>query len=74
MFEKAASLIQTDGLLIPKPWSSDDSYVVAGTCNRTFCVTPGKEDRLNVVVRALIAPQTFVNMNLCKLKIVQNKI
>ena len=42
MFEKAASLIQTDGLVIPKPGSSDGSYVVAGTCNRIFCVTPGK--------------------------------
>ena len=62
MFEKAASLIQTDGLVIPKPGSSDGSYVVAGTCNRIFCVTLGKEDRLNVVVHALIAPQTFVNM------------
>ena len=62
MFEKAASLIQTDGLVIPKPGSSDGSYVVAGTCNRIFCLTPGKEDRLNVVVHALIAPQTFVNM------------
>ena len=62
MFEKASSLIQTDGLVIPKPGSSDGSYVVAGTCNRIFCVTPGKEDRLNVVVHALIAPQTFVNM------------
>ena len=62
MFEKAASLIQTDGLVIPKPGSSDGLYVVAGTCNRIFCLTPGKEDRLNVVVHALIAPQTFVNM------------
>ena len=42
MFEKAASLIQTDGLVIPKPGSSDGSYIVAGTCNRIFCVTPGK--------------------------------
>ena len=62
MFEKVASLIQAYGLVIPKPGSSDGSYVVAGTCNRIFCVTPGKEDRLNVVVHALIAPQTFVNM------------
>ena len=62
MFEKASSLIQTDGLAVPKPGSSDGSYVVAGTCNRIFCLTPGKEDRLNVVVHALIAPQTFVNM------------
>ena len=42
MFEKAASLIQTNGLVIPKPGFSDGSYVVAGTCNRIFCVTPGK--------------------------------
>ena len=42
MFEKAASLIQTDGLVIPKPESSDCSHIVAGTCNRIFCVTPGK--------------------------------
>ena len=28
MFEKAASLIQTNGLVIPKPGSSDGSYVV----------------------------------------------
>ena len=62
MFEKAVFLFQTDGLVIPKPGSSDGSYVVAGTCNRIFSVTPGKEDRLNVVVHALIAPQAFVNM------------
>ena len=62
MFEKAASLIQTDGFVIPKPRSSDGWYVIAGTGNRIFCVTTGKEDRLNVVVHALIAPQTFVNM------------
>ena len=42
MFEKAASLIQTDGLVIPKLGSSDGSYIVAGTCNRIFCVTPSK--------------------------------
>ena len=42
MFEKAASLTQSDGLVIPKPGFSDGSYVVAGTCNRIFCVTPGK--------------------------------
>ena len=62
MFEKAASLIQADRLVIPKPGSSDGSFVVAGTCNRFFCITPGKEDHLNVVLHALIAPQTFVNM------------
>ena len=38
MFEKAASLIQTDALVFPNPWSS----VVAVTCNRTFCLTPSK--------------------------------
>ena len=32
MFEKAASLTQTDGLVISKPGFSDGSYVVAGTC------------------------------------------
>ena len=62
MFEKTASLIQTDGLLIPKPGSSNGSHVVAGTCNRIFGVTRGKEGHLNVVVHALIAPQTFVNI------------
>ena len=35
-------LIQTDGLVIPKSGSSDDSYIVTATCNRIFCVTPGK--------------------------------
>ena len=42
MFEKASSLIQTDGLVIPKPGSSDGSYLVAETCNRIFCVKSGK--------------------------------
>ena len=42
IFEKAASLIQADGIVILKPGSSNGSYVVAGTCNRIFCVTPGK--------------------------------
>ena len=31
MFENAASLNQTDGLVIPKSGSSDSLYVVAGT-------------------------------------------
>ena len=44
MFEKAASLTQTDGLVISKPGSSDGSYVVARTCNRIFCVM-GLQDR-----------------------------
>ena len=42
MFEKASSLIQTDGLVIPKPGSSDGSYLVTETCNRIFCVKSGK--------------------------------
>ena len=42
MFEKAVSLIQTNGLVIPKPGSSDGSYIVRGTCNSIFYVTPGK--------------------------------
>ena len=40
--EKVAFLIQTDGLVILKSGSSDGSYIVAGTCNRIFCVTPEK--------------------------------
>ena len=42
MFEKASSLIQTDGLVIPKPGSSDGSYLVAETYNRIFYVKLGK--------------------------------
>ena len=62
MFEKAVSLIQTDGLVIPKPGFSDGSYVVAGTWNRIFCVTQVKEDHLSVIVHPLITPQKCVNM------------
>ena len=36
MFGKAAFLIQTNGLVIHKPGSPDDSYIIAGTCNRIF--------------------------------------
>ena len=42
MFEKDASLNQINGLVIPKPWSFDGSYVAAGTCNIIFFVTPSK--------------------------------
>ena len=42
MSEKVASLIQTNGLVTPKPGSSDGSYIVAGICNRIFCATPVK--------------------------------
>ena len=41
-FEKVASLIQINVLVITKPGSSYGLYIVAGTCNRTFYVTPGK--------------------------------
>ena len=62
MLEKAASLIQTDGSVILKPGSSNVSYIVAGKCNRIFCVTPGKDDHLSMTVHILIAQQTSVNM------------
>ena len=48
MFEKAASLIQIDGLVISKPGSSDGSYVLAGTCSRIFCVIPCINNTTNI--------------------------
>ena len=70
MFEKAASLTQTDGLVIPKPGFSDGSYVVAGTCNRIFCVTPGKEgsfkcDRACVNITANICEHAIAVAEKC---------
>ena len=42
MFEKAKSLVRSDGLVLGKPGATDGSYVVAGSANRIFCVSPGK--------------------------------
>ena len=42
MFEKANSLVRNDGLVLEKPGATDGSYIVAGSANRIFCVSPGK--------------------------------
>ena len=42
MFEKAKSLVRNDGLVLEKPGETDGSYIVAGSANRIFCVSPGK--------------------------------
>ena len=42
MFEKAKSLVRNDGLVLEKPGATDGSYIVAGSANRIFCVSPGK--------------------------------
>ena len=42
MFEKAKSLVRNDGLVLEKPDTTDGSYIVAGSANCIFCVSPGK--------------------------------
>ena len=42
MFEKVKSLVRNDGLVLEKPGATDGSYIVAGSANRFFCVSPWK--------------------------------
>jgi hypothetical protein len=42
MFDKAASLLQQQNFVTPKPGAQDGSYIVAGHSNQIYCVTPGK--------------------------------
>ena len=42
IFEKGKSLVRNDGLVLEKPSETDGSYIVAGSANRIFCVSPGK--------------------------------
>ena len=49
MFEKAKSLVRNDGLVLEKPGAIDGSYIVAGSANRIFCVSPGKGGSFNCV-------------------------
>ena len=46
MFEKAKSLLQKKGLVVPKPGATDRSYFVAGSANNVYTVTPGKRNSL----------------------------
>ena len=34
--------MRNDGLVLEKPGETDGSYIVAGSANRIFCVSPGK--------------------------------
>ena len=43
MFKKAKSLVRNDGLVLEKPGATDSSYIVAGSVNRIFCASSGKE-------------------------------
>ena len=42
MFQKATNLRATPGKIIPKPGATDESFIVAGVCNKIHVVTPGK--------------------------------
>ena len=42
MFEKAKSLVRSDGLVLENPDATDGFYIVAGSANRIFCVSSGK--------------------------------
>ena len=46
MSEKAKSLLQKKGLVVPKPGATDRSYIVAGSANNVYTVTPGKGNSL----------------------------
>ena len=41
MLEKFKDLLQEKGLAVPKPGATDGSYIVAGSANDTYSVTPG---------------------------------
>ena len=47
IFERTSNLISTPGSVIPKPGVDDGSFIVAGTCNKIHCVTPGKGGSLS---------------------------
>ena len=47
IFERASNLIAKPGSVIPKPGADDGSFIVAGTCNKIHCVTPGKGGSLS---------------------------
>ena len=53
MFEKAASLNQIDGLVIPKQGSFDGSYVAAGAYSIIFFVIPGEEGSIRGALSGL---------------------
>ena len=40
MFEKAKSLVRSDGLVLEKPGETDGSYIFAVSGNRIFCISP----------------------------------
>ena len=46
MLEKVKDLLQKKGLAVPKPGATDESYVVAGSANDVYSVTPGKGNSL----------------------------
>ena len=36
------SFVRNDGLVLEKPGETDGCYIIAGSANRIFCVSPGK--------------------------------
>ena len=46
MFSKAEKLATSDKQVVPKPGARDGSYIVGGSFNNIYCVTPGKGDSL----------------------------
>jgi len=46
MFQEASDLLQIEGMVIPKPGSTNSSYIVGGKANNIYSVTPGKGNSL----------------------------
>ena len=46
MFEKTKCLLQKKGLVVSKPGATDGSYIVTGSANNAYTVTPGKRNSL----------------------------
>ena len=72
IFQRTKSLVKNDGLVLEKTGATDGSYVVAGSANRIFGISSGKEGLLNVTEVVLIAERISANMSLRQQKNVEN--
>ena len=70
MFEKAKSLVRNDDLVLEKLDATDGCYMVAGSANRIFCVSSGKEesfkcDRSCINIRTKICKHVIALADKC---------
>ena len=63
MFEKAKCFLQKKGLVVPKFGATDRSYIVVGSANNVYTVTPGKGNTLKYD-RACINAESQISLQL----------